>query len=128
MPPPRRCYEVIAAPIFRKGSRPSGCPRPMRRGWLWRNRLNRTLRPFRRVPEGFAVYRPPLPISMVESRSGGLGYSTRRPPEGRPNFFAVLPAWATQDDHRETAKLNGKQRENLGGKERDPLHLALTQD
>jgi SAM-dependent methyltransferase len=27
-----------------------------------------------------------------------------------------------QDDHRETAKLNGKQRENLGGRERDPLH------
>jgi hypothetical protein len=27
-----------------------------------------------------------------------------------------------QDDHRETAKLSGKQRENLGGKERDPLH------
>jgi hypothetical protein len=31
-----------------------------------------------------------------------------------------------QDDHRETAKLNGKQRENLGGKERDPLHLTPT--
>jgi hypothetical protein len=31
-----------------------------------------------------------------------------------------------QDDHRETAKLNGKQRENLGGKERDPLQLIIT--
>jgi hypothetical protein len=35
----RRCYEVIAVSIFREGSRPSGCPRPMRRGWLRRNRL-----------------------------------------------------------------------------------------
>jgi site-specific recombinase XerD len=30
-----------------------------------------------------------------------------------------------QDDHRETAKLNGKQRENLGGKERDPLQKGV---
>src|ERR1017187_7509532 len=83
MPPPRRCYEprnslrLIAASIFREGSRPSGCPRPMRRGWLRRNRLNRTSGTFMGARRFSALCRF-LPISMVKSRSGGLGYSNAK--------------------------------------------------
>ena len=77
MPPPRRCYEVIAVSIFREGSRPSGCPRPMRRGWLRRNRLTETLRCTHPVPEGFC-FLPLRHISLVKSRSGGLGYSNAK--------------------------------------------------
>jgi uncharacterized protein YjlB len=48
--------------------------------------------------------------------------------DDRPKGVQILRRAASvdyQDDHRETAKLSGKQRENLGGKERDPLqHLV----
>jgi hypothetical protein len=77
MPPPRRCYEVIAVSIFREGSRPSGCPRPMRRSWLQRNRLTETLRCTHPVPKGFC-FSALRHISLVKFRSGGLGYSNAK--------------------------------------------------
>jgi hypothetical protein len=46
--------------------------------------------------------------------------------DDRPKGVQILRRSASvgyQDDHRETAKLNRKQRENLGGKERDPLQF-----
>ena len=42
-------------------------------------------------------------------------------PKGVPNAFAFRPL-PIGERGGETAKLNGKQCENLGGKERDPLH------
>jgi hypothetical protein len=53
---------------------------------------------------------------------GAEALGTQR--DDRPKGVQILRRAASvgyQDDHRETAKLNGKQRENLGGKERDPL-------
>src|SRR5271157_5796402 len=123
MPPPRRCFEAIAAPIFRKGSRPSGCPRPMRRGWLRRNRLSRTLRHFHRRRRGFCFVPSSPPFLWWSLGAEALG--TQR--DDRPKGIQILRRAASvsyQDDHRETAKLNGKQRENLGEKERDPLQLG----
>ena len=53
------------------------------------------------------------PISMVKSQSGGLGHpnATTARRAFQIEFFTALPA-----------KLDGKQSENLGGKDRDPLH------
>ena len=48
----------------------------MRRGWRRRNRRNRTLRPLLGA-EG-ALRWVGAPISLVESRSGGLGYSNAK--------------------------------------------------
>jgi len=93
--------------IVRQGSRPSGCPRPMRRGWLRRNRLilppapirlcGRVWLPFRpRQRSSFrqaALYRTHenQSISLVKPRSGGLGLQnakTARPLlPGAPNGF-----------------------------------------
>src|SRR5450759_5071901 len=127
MPPPRLCYEVIAPSIFREGSRPSGCPRPMRRGWLRRNRLNRTLRPFHRRRRVLCFALPPPPHFY-----GGV--SERRPwvfkredrPKGAPNSSAPWLARDTTKAPSQTAKLAGEHRENLGGKDRDPLHTQFT--
>ena len=91
-----RCPGSDSFSIVRMGSRPSGCPRPMRRGWLRRNRLietlRRTLHPCWRV-SGFCPV--PLrgsygqPISLVSLRAEALGYKTRRSPgcflPGAPN-------------------------------------------
>ena len=83
--------------IVREGSRPSGCPRPMRRGWLRRNRL---IEPSRTRFVGCGrVWLPPCPPALIlqarpnprcraENKpyffggalSGGLGLKTRRPP------------------------------------------------
>ena len=49
----------------------------MRRGWLRRNRLNRTLRPFPGRRRVLCVV-VSAPISLVKSRSGGLGYSNAK--------------------------------------------------
>jgi hypothetical protein len=56
------------------------------------------------------------PISMVKSQSGGLGHSnaTTARRAFQIEFFTALPA-----------KLDGKQSENLGGKDRDPLHDSV---
>ena len=43
----------LLASTVRTGSRPGGCPRPMRRSWLRRNRLIETLRHTSSVLEGF---------------------------------------------------------------------------
>ena len=55
------------------------------------------------------------PISMVKPQSGGLGHSnaTTARRAFQIEFFTALPA-----------KLDGKQSENLGGKDRDPLQVA----
>src|ERR1035437_3073385 len=57
---------------------------------------------------------------------GAEALGTQR--DDRPKGVQILRRAASvsyQDDHRETAKLNGKQRENLGGKERDPLQSGF---
>ena len=53
------------------------------------------------------------PISRVKSQSGGLGHSNATTARRALQIesFTALPA-----------KLDGKQSENLGGKDRDPLH------
>jgi hypothetical protein len=142
MPPPRRCYEVIAISIFREGSRPSGCPRPMRRSWLQRNRLLKpsgALTPCRRV-FAFALSH----ISLVKFRSGGLGHSNAKtgrlilPAAQNPAFcrsdtgcrYQASPhpirasPPAVQRRHQ-SDKPGGNYPENVGGKYRDPLHFRM---
>src|SRR5450759_3473582 len=122
MPPPRLCYEVIAPSIFREGSRPSGCPRPMRRGWLRRNRLNRTLRHFHRCRRVFCfVPLSPHFYGEVSERRPWV-FKREDRPKGAPNSSAAWSRRNTTEAHSQTAKLAGEQRENLGGEDRDPLH------
>src|SRR5450759_2813990 len=122
MPPPRLCYEVIAPSIFREGSRPSGCPRPMRRGWLRRNRLNRTLRHFHRCRRVFCfVPLSPHFYGEVSERRPWI-FKREDRPKGAPNSSAAWSRRNTTEAHSQTAKLAGEQRENLGGEDRDPLH------
>src|ERR1039457_2769289 len=114
MPPPSRCYEprnslrLIAASIFREGSRPSGCPRPMRRGWLRRNRLNRTLRHFHGCRRVLCV----VPLSphfygeVSERRPWVFKREDR--PKGVPNSSAAGSRRNTAEAPRQTAKLDRK--------------------
>jgi hypothetical protein len=92
MPPPRRCYEVIAISIFREGSRPSGCPRPMRRSWLQRNRLTETLRHTHPVPEGSLFRLTPYFSGEVSERRPWVLKREDRPADfaGRSKF-RLLP-------------------------------------
>jgi hypothetical protein len=76
----------------RTGSRPSGCPRPMRRSWLPRNRLIENPPAHSIRAGGFLVSGPvPFrgsknqPISSVKLPSGGLGPIKC---EDRPAAFA----------------------------------------
>ena len=82
--------------LFREGSRPSGCPRPMRRGWLRRNRLPE--------PSGTSSCRRVLclsirlgvfPISSVESQSGGLGHKNATIARRALQILRLLLGWDT---------------------------------
>jgi len=123
MPPPRRSCEprnsprlLIAASIFREGSRPSGCPRPMRRGWLRRNRLNRTLPHFHRCGRVLCVCLGP--ISSVKPRSGGLGYLNAL--TARRAFQMLLPSRCAENGYGQQGInlriLTGNSLRILGGK------------
>src|SRR6266566_7879228 len=134
--------------LFREGSRPSGCPRPMRRGWLRRNRLPE--------PSGTSSCRRVLclsirlgvfPISSVESQSGGLGHKNATIARRALQILRLLLGWDTGTAYtgkypipldgnsplsdcrfadfgrQQAAKLDGKQHEILKGKDCDPLHL-----
>jgi hypothetical protein len=64
----------------------SGCPRPMRRNWLRRNRLRSP--PAQPWPEGFLAFALKMPtrlgsISLVMLPSGGLGQQRTRRRPGR---------------------------------------------
>jgi hypothetical protein len=74
------------------------------------------------APEGFLLCAFFSPISMVKSRSGGLGHSNAKTARRAFRILRRSASAGHADDHRQTAKLDGKQLENLGGKERDPLH------
>ena len=122
MPPLRHCYEVIAISIFREGSRPSGCPRPMRRSWLQRNRLTETLRYTHPVPEGFcfSVLRP---ISLVKFRSGGLGYSNAK--TGRPILpDAQNPAFCPCDNQMPITEVPCRTLANQNARSTDDTNLT----
>ena len=135
--------------LFREGSRPSGCPRPMRRGWLRRNRLPE--------PSGTSSCRRVLclsirlgvfPISSVESQSGGLGHKNATIARRALQILRLLLGWDTGTAYtgkypipldgnsplsdcrfadfgrQQAAKLDGKQHEILKGKDCDPLQRA----
>src|ERR1039457_899543 len=91
------------------------------------------------APEKSAEQNPPALSSAPEgsllcpSASSHFygGVSERRPwvfkredrPKGAPNSSAPWLARDTTKAPSQTAKLAGEQSENLGGKDRDPLHL-----
>lgn len=82
---------VLHACPFR-GRAWSGCPRPMRRSWLRRNRL----KPFgdEQSPKGFLAFAfQNTPISLVKLRSGGLGHIKRE--DSRAGFarLSLLGFW-----------------------------------
>jgi hypothetical protein len=91
-----------------------------------------------------------FPISLVESRSGGLGHKNATIARRALQILRLLLGWDTGtaytgkypipldgnsfvSDRRladvgrqQAAKLDGKQRDNLKGKDRDPLQPALS--
>jgi hypothetical protein len=97
------------ASIVRTGSRPGGCPRPMRRGWLRRNRLIPTLPyPDSSVREGLAFAparqrscfrQNALSMSAeLQNQSHFFGEASERRPwaskrEDRPAAFAGRSEW-----------------------------------
>ncbi len=83
----------------RKGSRPSGCPRPMRRSWLRRNRLQ-TLRHGDAVPEGHSLLSQFL--AFPEPIEDPLPKSVNK----KPHFFGEAPEqrpWAIKREDRPAA-------------------------
>jgi hypothetical protein len=83
--PPSGAFSTV-----RTGSRPGGCPRPMRRSWLRRNRLsNPPAHPLRRAG-GFCFYGP-LPFRGSLKSAHFFGEA----PERRP--------WATKREDRRAA-------------------------
>jgi len=116
-------YECIAGhPILpRAGRARAGCPRPMRRGWLRRNRRNRTLRHFHRRREGILLdaFFSPLFYGEVSERRPWALNATRRPKGAK--FFAALPAWIIRMTTAKPRNSAGNSVRISGGKERDPL-------
>jgi hypothetical protein len=78
------------------GVAPGGCPGPMRRSWLRRNRLTKALPQFPHPGAGgLSVFRPPKQkacISLVKLPSGGPGLLNARPAlwPGVLNCFPAL--------------------------------------
>src|SRR6266699_1653811 len=95
---------AVAGFEVRQGSRPSGCPRPMRRSWLRRNRLQNSSGAGPSGPEGFSLallparlaplLSPILPVQFLGSKSPHFfGEASERRPwaikrEDRPAAFA----------------------------------------